>query len=149
MARLEDDMDTQFANDKHRMMANIVFTSAFIKNRFQDFIKPYNLSSPQFNVLRILRGAKDWLNMNEVKTRMVEKSPNATRLCDKLVDKGWVERRRSDTDRRLVYLKISKSGLKLLKDIDINDDGAYMKFMDNVNMKEAKVINEILDKLRG
>ncbi len=149
MASIDDDTKTNFANDKHRFAANVIYTSNWIKNQFYEFIKPFGLSSPQFNILRILRGAKDWVNMNDIKSRMVEKSPNTTRLCDKLLEKGLVERRRSEKDRRLVFLKISEQGLQLLKEIDEHDDGSHMSFFNNINDDEAKVVSQILDKLRG
>ncbi len=148
MARIDDEMKTRFQNDKHRMLSNIVFTGNWIKNQFSEFIKPFGISPQQFNILRILRGANDWLNMNEVRNRMVEKSPNATRLCDKLVDKKLLERFRGEEDRRAVYLKITKQGLSLLKRIDDHDDGSHKSFADNVTNEEAIIVSRILDKLR-
>ncbi len=148
MARIDDEMKTRFQNDKHRMLSNIVFTGNWIKNQFSEFIKPFGISPQQFNILRILRGANDWLNMNEVRNRMVEKSPNATRLCDKLVDKKLLERFRGEEDRRAVYLRITKQGLSLLKRIDDHDDGSHKSFADNVTNEEAIIVSRILDKLR-
>ena len=107
------------------------------------------MSSPQFNILRILRGAKDWLSMNEVKKRMVEKSPNTTRLCDKLLEKGYIERTRSDTDRRIVSLKISDNGMQILKKVDELGENNPLIFFDNITQEEANTINDLLDKLRG
>lgn len=149
MARIDDVMKTKFANERHRFMANIVFTSNWIRSQFNCFIEPFGISMQQFNILRILRGAGDWVNMNDVKERMVEKSPNATRLCDKLVAKKLVERQRCEADRRVVHLKISDQGLQLLKEIDDKDDGSHMGFIANVTEEEAKVVSDILDKLRG
>ena len=149
MTRIDDAMKTKFANERHRFMANIVFTSNWIRNQFNCFIEPFGISMQQFNILRILRGAGDWVNMNDVKERMVEKSPNATRLCDKLVAKKLIERQRCEVDRRVVHLKISDQGLQLLKEIDDKDDGAHMGFIANITEEEAKIVSDILDKLRG
>ncbi|MEW7279463.1 MarR family transcriptional regulator [Aquimarina sp. 2201CG1-2-11] len=149
MARIDDVMKTKFANDKHRFAANVIYTSNWIKNQFYEFIKPFGLSSQQFNILRILRGANDWVSMNDIKNRMVEKSPNATRLCDKLIEKRLIERRRNNSDRRLVFLKISKQGLQLLKEIDEHDDGSHMSFFNNISDEEAKIVSQILDKIRS
>ena len=149
MARIEEEMKTKFVDDKHRLLANIVFTGNWIKNQFSEFIRPFGLSSQQFNILRILRGAKDWVNMNEVRNRMVEKSPNTTRLCDKLAEKELLERCRSKEDRRVVYLKITKKGLSLLKRIDEKDIESHTSFADNVSVDEAKAVSHVLDKLRG
>lgn len=149
MARIEEEMKTKFANEKFRMLASIVFTGSWVRNRFAEFIKPYGLSPQQFNILRILRGANDWISMQEVRNRMVEKSPNATRLCDKLVEKKLLERLRSEEDRRVVHLKILDKGLQLLKRIDDEDDGSHNEFIENVTEEEAQMISSILDKLRG
>ncbi|MCG8331380.1 MAG: MarR family transcriptional regulator [Chitinophagales bacterium] len=149
MTRIEDAMKTKFADERVRFLANLVFTSNWIKNQFNCFIEPFGLSMQQFNILRILRGAGDWVNMNDVKERMVEKSPNATRLCDKLVAKGLIERQRCEADRRVVHLKISDQGLQLLKEIDDKDDGSHKDFLANVTVEEARIVSDILDKLRG
>jgi DNA-binding MarR family transcriptional regulator len=149
MARIEDEMQSTFTNERHRMMFSIVFTGSWITSNFNEVIKPYGVSSQQFNILRILRGAGEWLAMNEVKKRMVDKSPNATRLCDKLVSKGLVERGRSEEDRRVVHLKIAEKGLALLSKIDEEDDGSHMAYMQNVTEEEATTLADLLEKLRG
>ena len=148
MARIDEEVKTKFMNNKHRFIANLIFTSNWFRNLVIEYLKPYNISFQQFNILRILRGAKDWITMNDIKNLMVEKSPNATRLADKLIDKGFVERKRSDADRRVVYLAITDKGTELLKTIDENQ-GTYMEFMDRITEKEAKQVSEILDKMRG
>lgn len=147
MARIEDDMNTSFTDDKQRAVVNVIFTANWIQAMFNDFIQPFKLSHQQFNILRILRGAKDWLSMQEVRKRMIEKSPNATRLCDKLLDKGLIERSRCDNDRRVVFIKISSDGLDLLQEID--ELGIPNDFLDNITDEEAQVLSKVLDKLRG
>lgn len=149
MSCIDDDMNTKFKDEKHRFLSNIVFTANWIKHRFEEFIKPFGISPQQFNILRILRGAKDWLSMNEVKDRMVEKSPNATRLCDKLLEKGLLERVRCEADRRMVHLRISQKGLDLLQEIDDVDEATYANFKENVSDEEARLVTRILDKLRS
>ena len=149
MASIDEEMGTKFGDEKHRLLSNIVFTGIWIKNQFEEFIKPFGVSPQQFNILRILRGAKGWLSMYEVKDRMVEKSPNATRLCDKLLEKELLERERCHEDRRIVQLKISEKGLRLLQEIDEVDELTYVAFKENVNDEEARLVSQILDKLRG
>ncbi len=148
MAKIDEEMKTRFTNDQHRFLSNIVFTGNWIRNRFSEYLKPYGISNPQFNILRILRGAGDWLSMHEIKNRMVEKSPNTTRLSDKLVDKELVERQRCDEDRRVVYLRISEKGKDLLQIIDEDDDGSRDALMYRVSDREAQIVSNILDKLR-
>lgn len=148
MARIDDEIKTSFADDKQRFMPNLIYTSNCFQNLFVDLLKPYGISPQQFNVLRILRGAGAEVTMNSIKELMVDKSPNLTRLSDKLMDKGLIERRRSANDRRVVYLTISEPGLKLLQRID--DDGIFMKldYIKLITEEEAKLINDVLDKIR-
>ena len=149
MATIDDEMKSRFQSDQHRAVANVMFTGSWIRNLFVDFIKPYGISPQQFNILRILRGAGDWMNMQDIKSRMVEKSPNTTRLCDKLLDKGLILRNRSEADRRVVFLKISEKGLELLADIDKVEPTQVEKFWENLTVEEANTLSDLLDKLRG
>jgi MarR family 2-MHQ and catechol resistance regulon transcriptional repressor len=107
----------------------------------------YDLSMAQFNILRILRGAKDMINVNTVKERMIEKSPNTTRLMDKLIDKGLIERTRCTEDRRVVYVKISEQGLNLLADMD-KDLDVNTLIKANLSDEEANTLSDLLDKVR-
>ena len=149
MANIDEEIKTRFVNDKHRFITNLVFTSNWFQNQVIEWLKPFQLSQQQFNILRILRGANDWVTMNDIKELMVDKFPNTTRLSDKLLDKGLVERKRSDRDRRIVYLTISKKGLELLEIIDNDKNTKHMEFMNRISDEEAKQFSAILDKMRG
>jgi DNA-binding MarR family transcriptional regulator len=149
MARIDEEIKTKFNNNRHRFIANLVFTANWFQNSVDDFLKPYDLSLQQNNILRILKGAKSSLTMNQIKELMIEKAPNATRLADKLISKELIERERSATDRRVVYLKITEKGLALLNTIDSNENIAYMTFMNRITEEEAKTVSDILDKIRG
>jgi DNA-binding MarR family transcriptional regulator len=107
----------------------------------------FDLSMPQFNILRILRGAKGPINVNNVKDRMVEKSPNTTRLMDKLVDKNLVNRWRCNEDRRVVYIELTEDGQQLLKEID---QSIELLTITNINLsdEEAQILSDLLDKIR-
>jgi DNA-binding MarR family transcriptional regulator len=79
---------------------------------------------------------------------MIDKSSNATRIVDKLVEKKLVSRSEDKSDRRVVNIKITDKGLKILNDID------KMPYSDKTKMKDfneekAKLMNEWLDELRG
>ena len=149
MGNIDQDIKTKFQNDKHRFITNVIYTSNWVQAIAGDFLKPYGISSQQFNILRILRGAKDWVAMNTIKDLMIEKAPNATRLSDKLLNKDLINRKRCDTDRRVVFLEISDKGLALLKAVDEETNGEHMKFLDNITDEEAKMISTILDRMRG
>ena len=148
MAKIDIEIKGKFKNNKHRFIANLVFTSNWFRNLVSEHLKPYNISFQQLNILRILRGAKDWTSMNDLKDLMIEKSPNATRLADKLINKGFIERKRSEVDRRVVYLAITDKGIELLESIN-EISGNYTEFMTRITEKEAKQVSDILDKIRG
>ncbi len=149
MSRIDYEIKNKISDDKQRCIVNLMFTASWIRNLFTEFLKPYNISNQQYNILRILRGAKGWLEMSEVKNRMIEKAPNATRLADKLLDKGLIERCRSDKDRRIVHVRITKMGLDLLKELDEIDAGPQVEFMNRLTIKDAREVSRVLEKLRG
>ena len=149
MATIDELTKTRFENDKHRFITNLMFTSNWIKNLFVEFLKPYGISTQQYNILRILREADDWVAMHDIKRLMIEKSPNATRLADKLLAKKLIKRGRGAEDRRHVYLHISEEGLQLLEAIDQDDQGEHVDFINRISEEEASLLNPIMDKLRG
>lgn len=148
MISIEEELNTKFENKKHMFIANLIFTSNWFKNTVAEYLRPDNLSFQQFTILRTLSITNNWTTMNDIKNLMVEKSPNTTRLANKLVDKGLVERKRSEIDRRIVYLAISEKGTDLLKSID-DRKGSYMDVTNKITEEEAVLVSAILDKIRN
>ena len=145
--KIDEEIKSSFTSPQQRAIVNIRFTSNYLGNIQNQFMSKYDLSMAQFNILRILRGAKDMINVNTVKERMIEKSPNTTRLMDKLIDKGLIERTRCSEDRRVVYVKISEQGLNLLADMDRSlDVNTLIKA--NLTDEEANTLSDLLDKVR-
>lgn len=145
--KIEDAIQSRFITPQHKAIVNIRFTSNFLGNIQNQFMSQYDLTIPQFNILRILRGAKSAISVNTVKERMVEKSPNTTRLMDKLIDKNLIERVRCNEDRRVVYVKISESGLELLSRIDEKFNTNSMTHL-KITDEEAELLSSLLDKVR-
>ena len=146
MKKIEDIVTPNFKNEYHKAVINIRYTSNFIGVFYNNQLEEFGLTLPQFNILRILRGAGEKLSVNTIKERMLEKSPNTTRLIDKLIAKNRVERIRGNDDRRMVYVMITKEGLDVLAKIDIQFEDSY--FNQNLTVDEAKTLNVLLDKLR-
>lgn len=149
MANIDSEIKSKFTSDKHRFVTNLVFTANWIQNAFNEDLKPYKISSQQYSILRILKGVGDWARMSEVKDGLLEKSPNTTRLADKLIQKQLIERKASETDRRVVYVRISKKGLELFEEINKQESIIQKALDQNISTKEAKLISSVLDKLRG
>ena len=145
MGDISKDINSKFPNERTKALINIKFSANWLNTVGNEFLKPFKITNQQYNILRILKGANDAVTVNTVKERMIEKSPNATRLMDKLYDKGLLERTRCENDRRVVYVKISEKGLKLLDKINIDELGNPMN---TISEEEAKILNVILDKIR-
>ncbi|PKP14187.1 MAG: MarR family transcriptional regulator [Bacteroidetes bacterium HGW-Bacteroidetes-3] len=145
MGDISKDINSKFPNERVKALINIKYTANWLNTVGNEILKPSKISNQQYNILRILKGANEAVTVNSVKERMIEKSPNATRLMDKLCDKGLIERTRCENDRRVVYVKISEKGLKLLDKIKIEELGNQMN---SITEEEAKTLNEILDKIR-
>ena len=145
MGNLSDDIQSKFKNDRLKALVNIKYTANWLNSKETDFFKPFGISPQQFNILRILRGAKKKMKVQIVKERMVERAPNATRLMDKLCEKKFIERERCTNDRRVVYSKITTAGLQLLT--EINESGS-LSFLDKLTNEEAIQLNNLLDKIR-
>lgn len=145
--KIDEELKSNFKSPQQRAIVNIRFTSNYLGNIQNQFMSKYDLSMAQFNILRILRGAKDTINVNTVKERMIEKSPNTTRLMDKLIDKGLIERTRCTEDRRVVYVKISEQGLSLLAEMDKCLDVNTL-IQANLTDEEANTLSDLLDKVR-
>ena len=145
MGDISKDIKSSFKNNKVKALINIKYTSNWLSSKENDFFKPYGISPQQYNILRILRGAKERVKVQIVKDRMIERSPNATRLMDKLCDKNLIKRERCEQDRRVVYAKITNQGLELLKNID---DSRTVSFLGNLTEEEAATLSDLLDKIR-
>ncbi|WP_109616604.1 MarR family winged helix-turn-helix transcriptional regulator [Sediminitomix flava] len=140
---------TNFKTPQMKAMFEILVTANAITSRHNSFLKPYNLSTQQYNILRMLRGSfPSALTIHDINDRMIDRSPNTTRMIDKLLPRDLVTRYRSDSDRRVVYVEITEKGLNLLVEID-KELGTFKKFLDNINVEEAEQLSVILTKLRS
>ncbi|MCB0382679.1 MAG: MarR family transcriptional regulator [Psychroserpens sp.] len=145
MGDLAKDINSKFENNRVKALLNIIYTANWITSCQNEFFKDYGISPQQYNILRILRGSNEPLKVQTIKERMIDRSPNATRLMDKLCDKQLIERIPCPDDRRVVHIDITKKGRKLLEEIsdDFNDD-----ILKNITESEASQLSDLLDKLR-
>lgn len=145
MGDISKDINSKFANSKVKALINILYTANWITSFQNDFFKPFGISPQQFNILKILNGAKEPLKVQTIKNRMIERSPNVTRLMDKLCDKNLIERIPCPDDRRVVHIEITTKGIELLNDISENFNDELVK---NINQEEAQQLSDLLDKMR-
>ena len=145
MGDISKDIQSTFPNEWIKALINIRYTANWMSTLTEKKFTEFGISSQQYNVLRILRGAKKAIKVSVVKERMIEKTPNTTRLMDKLCTKELIARTRCDSDRRAVYVELTKKGLDLLDQLPMDDD---MKLLSNITEEEALELNRLLDKIR-
>lgn len=141
---------TKPMNPRQRALLNIMFTASWLDCFISRHLRPYGLTGPQYNILRILNGSfPKGLSVLDIKSRMIDRSSNVSRLVEKLRLSGFVERVPHTEDRRMVIVNISESGKKLLADID------QARFMDGqgtpgskMTEAEAMELAHLLDKFR-
>ena len=137
-----------FNNQKHRLRMNLLHSSYWLVDRIAEFLKPYGITQQQFNILRILRGKHgEPISTKELRERMIVGNSDTSRLLDRLIEKELAWKRPCPHDGRLIQAFISDKGQALLNEIDDNI-GELDGVMDNLNEKEARVLNELLIKMR-
>lgn len=110
-------------------------------------LKPFDVSIQQFNVLRILRGQKGRpANLFTLNERMVNKMSNTTRLVDKLMAKGFVDRNQCPSNRRKVEIVITPSGTEALELMDRAVIEAQQKLLEKFDQRDLEQLNRLLDK---
>jgi DNA-binding MarR family transcriptional regulator len=151
MAKLEDHIkSTPIENPYMRAFLNIMVTSTWLQGRMNALLKPYGLTEPQFNVLRILRGQKGAsMNLYEITDRMVHPTSNVSRIIDKLLEKDWVERKACPENRRRVNISITPAGLAMLETVQPAIDATFNDFSNKLSEAEAKQVSDALEAVRS
>jgi DNA-binding MarR family transcriptional regulator len=148
--RIEDEIQsTKFEDNYQKVVINVAYTSGWLNNLIKPEFEKFNLTQQQFNILRILRGQYPKpATVNLLKERMIDKMSDASRIVDRLIQKGLVSRCTNKSDRRAVDIRISDEGLTVLSQMDIEvRSKEYLK--NNLTEEEAAKLSDLLDKLRG
>lgn len=146
--KIEDEIKQPVFNDVFQKgLINILYTAGWIGQRNAVPLKEYGITSPQFNVLRILRGQHPKpATVNLLIERMLDKTSNASRIVDKLELKKLVTRTVCPSNRRAVDIRITEAGLQLLGKLDAVF--AREPQLRNLTEAEAAQLNDLLDKIR-
>lgn len=121
MSRLQDELkqNRPFESLEAEALLSIVRTAAVLDHAVNEALKPFGLTTTQYNVLRILRGAGDkGLCGREVAERLISPSPDIARLLDRMEETKLLLRTRDRDDRRYVTATITPKGLQLLDDVE-------------------------------
>ena len=131
------------------MFLDLLRTSDVLSRRLACVLKSEDLSSNQYNVLRILRGAPEGLPCGEIGSRMITRDPDITRLLDRLEKRGLISRCRETKDRRMVLTRISPEGLKLLARLDEPVQEAHREQLGHLGRERLRALAELLRDSRG
>jgi DNA-binding MarR family transcriptional regulator len=138
----------RFESPLQEAMLNLMVASDFLRRRVEKLCSEHEITSAQYNVLRILRGIyPDGHPRCEIASRMVEKSPDITRLVDRLEAQGLVERDRSRDDRRLSITRITTRGLDLLQEITPKIDELNRLLAKRLSRRDCIEISRICESI--
>jgi DNA-binding MarR family transcriptional regulator len=133
----------------HAAFLALARTAATLGDDLDRLLAPLGLSQPQYNVLRILRGAgDDGLCRHEIRERLLSRMPDVTRLVDRLAEGGLVERVRGTADRRVVRTTITDAGRALLAQLDAPVAAAHAQQFGHLSADELGQLVALLDAVR-
>ena len=133
-----------------KIILNIMYTQNILAEKFNELLKPYDISGEQYNVLRIKKKKKgNPANMCVIQERMLAKTSNTTRLVDKLLLKEFVTREVCPDNRRKIEVQITPKGLELLSELDPKVIAHEQFFSKNLNTEEIDQLNQLLEKYRN
>jgi DNA-binding MarR family transcriptional regulator len=139
-----------FSSLQQEVYLSILRTADELHSRVATLLKPFGVSTTQYNVLRILRGAgSNGHRCSEIAERMITREPDITRLLDRMAKAGWITQSRDTDDRRVVITRITPEALKLLKEIDKKIVELDRNFMANISEKKLKTILSLMDEVRS
>lgn len=146
----EDIRQKTFGNEFLKLNINMLFTASWLLSHIKQVLDPFKISWQQFNILRILRGAKAKpLSLNVISDRMIDKTSNTSRLIDKLVAKEMVERMTCAKDRRKVDIFLTEHGMHIVNHASIQVEAKMKDLYRTISEEEASLMNNLLDQLRN
>jgi len=128
---------------------DLLRTTDMLSRGLVAILKPEDLSSTQYNVLRILRGAPEGLPCGEIAKRMITRDPDITRLLDRLEKRGLISRSREVRDRRTVMARVTGAGLKLLARLDEPIQEAHRKQLGHLGRERLRLLTDLLQEARS
>ena len=139
----------KFQNERHKITVNIIYTYGWLNTLHSAIFKDHGITTQQYNVLRILRGQSPHpTTIKLIRERMLDKMSDASRIVEKLRQKGLAARHISEHDKRHVDVFITKKGLKVLQALDKRQK-EFENHSAKLSLKEVQQLNLLLDKMRG
>lgn len=137
-----------FRNEHQKAIINMIYTYNWLIEGMKRRLDDFDLTLQQFNILRILRGAREPLSTLQIRERMLDKMSDTSRIVDRLILKELVKKNACPHDKRLVDVVITEKGLHLLSELDtqLHD---FDNVIGNLSDEESIQLNQLLDKVRS
>ncbi len=145
---LEQDIQQQrFRNEYQKAAINIIFSSNWLNEKVKALLEPEDITQQQYNILRILKGSDQPLSTLQIRSRMLDRMSDTSRIVQRLLKKGLVEKRTCPSDKRLVDVIISPKGIDLLEKLE-QKNTALDRILQSLTESEAQTLSHLLDKMR-
>ena len=146
---IEKDINqSKFRNEYQKGVINVIYTYNWVTEKVKIIFEKGHITSQQFNILRILRGAAAPLSTLQIRQRMLDKMSDTSRIVDRLIAKDLVKKTISKTDKRLVDVTITEKGKILLEELDRYEPDVDA-VLGNLSATEIETLNILLDKIRN
>lgn len=143
----KDIQQLAFRNEYQKATINIIFSANWLHERINVFLEEEDITQQQFNIMRILRGSRKPLSTLQIRERMLDKMSDTSRIVERMLKKGLVEKKICSTDKRLVDVILSKEGYTILEKID-RKNTEMDNILQHLSADEAETLNRLLDKMR-
>jgi len=143
-------LQTRFEGPHHEALLALLLANACVEEMLDDAFEGTGMTVPQYNVLRILNGVYPGAHpRGEIARRMVRRAPDLTRMLDRLVRMGLVEREKGDLDHRQSLARITPKGRELLQHMHPKVQHLNQILSHRLNEQEARALVELLEKIYG
>jgi DNA-binding MarR family transcriptional regulator len=140
-----------FRSLQEQLVLNLMLTTRVVEENWAQYLKRAEGISPsQYNILRILRGARPKAaRISEIGDRMVTRDPDVTRLVDRLIKQGLARRERDSDDRRVVLVEITGAGLAMLSRLDGPAGESTEAAMAGLKPQQLRTLDTLLNEVRA
>ncbi|MBN8719937.1 DNA-binding transcriptional regulator, MarR family [Hydrobacter penzbergensis] len=148
MSLEQDIQQPLFRNEYQKAAINLIFSSNWLNEKIKYLLESEDITQQQYNILRILKGCQQPLSTLQIRSRMLDRMSDTSRIVERMLKKGLVEKRTCPSDKRLVDVSISHKGLELLEKLE-HKNAALDSILQSLSESEAITLNRLLDKMRG
>ena len=139
----------EFTSVQQEALLSIIVTGSWILGELASAMSKFGVTPAQYNCLRILRGAApEKLTCGEIGARLLDRTPDVTRMITRLMKAGLVDRERAEHDRRVVEVWVTPKGIELLKEMDPMVDAIQIELMKSLSDDELRELTGLLERLR-